>query len=121
MAVPSVCDPSTCKAACLVCGPTGFARDATHSSAAELSQYVTTRWYRAPEVIVGGDYGTAVDVWAFGEMQTSTHSHSHMHTGIALACVPATCSLFKQAAGYTNMDMVGGTGSAPALIALQVC
>lgn len=45
----------------------GFARDATHSSVAELSQYVTTRWYRAPEVIVRGDYGTAVDIWAFGE------------------------------------------------------
>lgn len=31
------------------------------------SDYVTTRWYRAPEVIVTDVYGPAVDVWAIGE------------------------------------------------------
>ncbi|MEW5297468.1 MAG: hypothetical protein WDW36_000674 [Sanguina aurantia] len=30
------------------------------------SDYVTTRWYRAPEVIVTDVYGPAVDVWAIG-------------------------------------------------------
>ncbi|KXZ49079.1 hypothetical protein GPECTOR_23g163 [Gonium pectorale] len=32
----------------------------------QLSQYVVTRFYRAPEVLVGDVYGTAVDVWSYG-------------------------------------------------------
>lgn len=32
-----------------------------------LTDYVATRWYRAPELLVGDtQYGTAVDVWAIG-------------------------------------------------------
>ena len=32
-----------------------------------LSEYVTTRWYRAPELLVGMvDYTTAVDMWSVG-------------------------------------------------------
>jgi len=31
-----------------------------------MSQYVVTRYYRAPEVIVGMEYGPKVDVWAIG-------------------------------------------------------
>ena len=39
----------------------------------ELTQYVVTRWYRAPEIMLAySTYGPAVDVWAvgciFGEM-----------------------------------------------------
>lgn len=31
------------------------------------TDYVATRWYRAPELLVGDTaYGTAVDVWAIG-------------------------------------------------------
>lgn len=31
------------------------------------TDYVATRWYRAPELLVGDtQYGTAVDVWAIG-------------------------------------------------------
>jgi len=38
-----------------------------------LTDYITTRWYRAPEVMISWqDYSTGVDVWAvgciFGEM-----------------------------------------------------
>ncbi|CAF0765614.1 unnamed protein product [Rotaria sp. Silwood1] len=33
----------------------------------EMTDYVATRWYRAPELLVGDrQYGTAVDVWAIG-------------------------------------------------------
>ncbi|KAI4793003.1 hypothetical protein KUCAC02_032994 [Chaenocephalus aceratus] len=46
----------------------GFAR--TMTSPAEggvYTDYVATRWYRAPELLVGDTkYGKAVDVWAFG-------------------------------------------------------
>ena len=31
-----------------------------------LTSYVVTRWYRAPEVLVGAEYGRAVDVWSAG-------------------------------------------------------
>ncbi|KAG2485255.1 hypothetical protein HYH03_016041 [Edaphochlamys debaryana] len=45
----------------------GFARDLPPAGQqADMSSYVTTRWYRAPEVVVGADYGAAVDIWALG-------------------------------------------------------
>lgn len=37
------------------------------SGDAPYTEYVTTRWYRAPEVLLmGGHYGSAVDMWALG-------------------------------------------------------
>ena len=41
-----------------------------------MSDYVATRWYRAPELLVGSrDYGAAVDVWAIGESFAHTICH----------------------------------------------
>lgn len=35
---------------------------------AKYTDYVATRWYRAPELLVGDtEYGKAVDVWAAGK------------------------------------------------------
>jgi serine/threonine protein kinase len=32
-----------------------------------MTDYVATRWYRAPEIIVGDPhYGSNVDIWALG-------------------------------------------------------
>jgi mitogen-activated protein kinase 15 len=32
-----------------------------------LTDYVATRWYRSPEVLLGcNNYGYSVDIWAFG-------------------------------------------------------
>lgn len=43
----------------------GFARQ--FSSQNILTDYVATRWYRAPELLVGcGNYSTPVDLWAIG-------------------------------------------------------
>ncbi|XP_022251996.1 cyclin-dependent kinase-like 4 isoform X1 [Limulus polyphemus] len=43
----------------------GFAR--TLSPGENYTDYVATRWYRAPELLVGDtQYGPAVDVWAIG-------------------------------------------------------
>jgi serine/threonine protein kinase len=37
------------------------------SSTAPMSEYVSTRWYRAPELLVThANYGAAIDVWAIG-------------------------------------------------------
>ena len=46
----------------------GFARTLAKSSEnAHFTDYVSTRWYRAPELLVGDTaYGKAVDVWAIG-------------------------------------------------------
>ena len=46
----------------------GLARvDVQSSSAAAMTDYVATRWYRAPEIITGWvEYTKAVDVWAAG-------------------------------------------------------
>ncbi|NXS61925.1 CDKL2 protein, partial [Brachypteracias leptosomus] len=48
----------------------GFARTLAASGEA-YTDYVATRWYRAPELLVGDSkYGKAVDVWAVGSLIT---------------------------------------------------
>lgn len=49
----------------------GFAR--VHGAdAGAMSEYVATRWYRAPELLIAGTgYGCGVDVWAVGGRQLS--------------------------------------------------
>ncbi|RHX98865.1 hypothetical protein DYB25_005701, partial [Aphanomyces astaci] len=46
----------------------GFARTLA-AAGAKYTDYVSTRWYRAPELLVGDvSYGKAVDIWAVGCM-----------------------------------------------------
>jgi len=45
----------------------GFARTVPKSGATDLTDYVATRWYRSPELLLGSTtYTAAVDVWAIG-------------------------------------------------------
>ncbi|XP_067227067.1 cyclin-dependent kinase-like 4 isoform X2 [Chanodichthys erythropterus] len=45
----------------------GFARTVSAAPGEVYTDYVATRWYRAPELLVGDTrYGKAVDVWAVG-------------------------------------------------------
>ena len=45
----------------------GFARSTIKGENKEFTDYVSTRWYRAPELLVGDrNYGKSVDVWAIG-------------------------------------------------------
>ena len=45
----------------------GFARTLIKAENALYTDYVSTRWYRAPELLVGDpNYGKSVDVWAIG-------------------------------------------------------
>lgn len=45
----------------------GFARTMIKSENSKFTDYVSTRWYRAPELLVGdANYGKSVDVWAIG-------------------------------------------------------
>ena len=50
----------------------GFARIMPGSQEpAVLTDYVATRWYRAPELLLGStDYTMAVDIWAIGSLVT---------------------------------------------------
>lgn len=41
--------------------------NATHAAHSHMTAYVTTRWYRAPEILMNfDDYGSEVDVWSCG-------------------------------------------------------
>jgi cyclin-dependent kinase-like len=45
----------------------GFARTLVKSENARFTDYVSTRWYRAPELLVGyTQYTNSVDIWAIG-------------------------------------------------------
>ncbi|KAF0693183.1 Aste57867_15777 [Aphanomyces stellatus] len=45
----------------------GLARFATDQDLAEgLSEYVVTRWYRAPELLLANAYAMSIDVWSVG-------------------------------------------------------
>ena len=45
----------------------GFARTMSDRANYQYTDYVSTRWYRAPELLVGdAAYSTSVDVWAIG-------------------------------------------------------
>ncbi len=43
----------------------GFARPVPQLEGS-WTAYVSTRWYRAPEMLLGCEYGAAADIWAFG-------------------------------------------------------
>lgn len=50
---------------CLKLCDFGFARTLGHYG--HLTDYVATRWYRSPELLLGtGYYGKEVDIWAIG-------------------------------------------------------
>lgn len=44
----------------------GFARSTIKPENRQFTSYVATRWYRAPELLVGDLYGKPVDIWAIG-------------------------------------------------------
>jgi serine/threonine protein kinase len=41
-----------------------------NSKGASLTDYVATRWYRAPELLLSPVYGREVDVWAIGNIKS---------------------------------------------------
>ena len=44
----------------------GFARFYNGDSSVVLTDYVATRWYRSPELLLNMKYGPAADIWATG-------------------------------------------------------
>ena len=41
----------------------------------QVYTYIQSRFYRAPEVILGARYGLPIDIWSFGMSQTATQNH----------------------------------------------
>ena len=48
----------------------GFARTLSNKNKNRLTDYVATRWYRSPELLLGVNYGKEVDIWAIGKFYT---------------------------------------------------
>ncbi|XP_028301338.1 cyclin-dependent kinase-like 5 isoform X2 [Gouania willdenowi] len=44
----------------------GFARNLSEGNDSNYTEYVATRWYRSPELLLGAPYGKAVDMWSVG-------------------------------------------------------
>ncbi|XP_052794882.1 cyclin-dependent kinase-like 5 isoform X3 [Mya arenaria] len=44
----------------------GFARTISGGVNGMYTDYVATRWYRSPELLLGAPYGKAVDIWSIG-------------------------------------------------------
>lgn len=44
----------------------GFARTINGGTTGVYTDYVATRWYRSPELLLGAPYGKAVDIWSIG-------------------------------------------------------
>ena len=60
----------------------GQARLLTSEAGGSLSHAVATRWYRAPELLLGSrHYGAAVDVWAAGCVLAQLHTLSALLAG----------------------------------------
>lgn len=61
----------------IVLGDFGWARSAPPPimSDIELTEYASSRWYRAPEILLSGScYSTAIDMWALGCIVGEMHS-----------------------------------------------
>ncbi|MBM3207412.1 MAG: serine/threonine-protein kinase, partial [Chlamydiae bacterium] len=45
------------------------------------SDYIVTRWYRPPEIVLGCPYGPPVDMWGVGCTLFETHSRNYLFAG----------------------------------------
>jgi len=60
----------------------GLARGTTTTDEFELTEYVVTRWYRAPEVMCAcQDYDTKIDVWSIGCIMAELHGRKPLFPG----------------------------------------
>lgn len=59
----------------------GLARGIPETESAKLTEYVVTRWYRAPEVICSDVYDAKIDVWAVGCILGELHGRKPLFRG----------------------------------------
>jgi cyclin-dependent kinase-like len=101
---------------CLKLCDFGFARSV--KSGQKLTEYVSTRWYRAPELLIGGEkYGFAVDIWSIGCLLAELITGKPLFPGIndldTLSKIVKTCgnlpedlaAQFKSNSYYSNLEV----------------
>lgn len=49
-----------------------------------MTDYVATRWYRAPELLINEEYGKPVDMWAIGCIMGELTDGKFYHLNIIL-------------------------------------
>ena len=81
-----------------------------------MTAYVSTRWYRAPEVLLGAtNYGPAIDVWGAAMVFYELHNNSPLCPGISdigqLAALVHT---------FGPIEYAGAADSLPDLHKIQV-
>ena len=65
----------------------GLARGVTGDSDQKLTEYVVTRWYRAPEVMCSSRrYDEKVDVWSVGCIMSELYLRKPFFPGILIVC-----------------------------------
>ena len=63
----------------------GLARGYEDEKPAMLTEYVVTRWYRAPEVILNAtEYTKAIDIWSLGVVFAELLGRAPLFPGILL-------------------------------------
>lgn len=82
----------------------GLTREAYCGNA--FTEYVSTRWYRAPEILLrSGRYGLPVDIWAFGTMAVEMSTFKALFPG---KNEPDQIHLLVQGLGTPSSRNVGG-------------
>ncbi len=61
-----------------------------------LTDYVATRWYRAPELLLSNSYGKEVDIWAIGKFLSGFINISLQDASWESLLMESPCSLGSQ-------------------------
>ena len=77
----------------------GLARGVEFEQSGEMTEYVVTRWYRAPEIMLAcQDYTKAIDIWSAGKSYILCYNYVHtfhvLNTGCIFAELLARSPLF---------------------------
>ncbi|KAM7271929.1 hypothetical protein ACFE04_031143 [Oxalis oulophora] len=87
----------------------GLARDI--NSAAPYTEYTTTRWYRAPEVLLlSGIYGPEIDMWAMGAIMAELYNLRPLFPGkisAVLCCFTPCDNTFCRSASSDALSLIG--------------
>ena len=74
---------SNCKLKIADFGLARVSSPSNESTTVPMTDYITTRWYRAPEVIVGwSNYTSAIDIWASGTILAELLGREPLFPGI---------------------------------------
>ena len=77
----------------------GLARGVSADTAGQLTEYVVTRWYRAPELLCeSADYDAKVDVWSVGCVLGEILGRRPLFKGNSSECAAPRRAVMRRAA-----------------------